>query len=420
MNTMKSLRHLGIWSVSVIIFFMSCSKKTTFPIELPKQNIAVDIITLASDDMEGREIGTTGEIKAAEYISGRFKELGITPAGDQNTYYQTFSRKKSNNPHGDDGASTGTTVSGKNVLGIIDNNASQTVIIGAHYDHLGYGHEGSLYVGERAVHNGADDNASGVAGVLYLAESIKKAGFKNNNYLFICFSGEEKGLWGSNYFVNNTSMDKGKFNYMVNMDMIGRLNAEKKISVSGVGTSPEFEPLLDGIKTSKLSIKKELSGMGPSDHASFYNSGIPVLAFFTGQHSDYHKPTDDHQNINYTGLTDVVEYIYTIVKELDKKEKQKFTKTQDESQTRMAFTVTLGVMPDYLYDGVGMKLDGVKEGKPGQLAGLTKGDIIIRMGELEVVDMQGYMKCLTIFKPGQTVDVVFLRDGKEVVKKVTF
>jgi C-terminal processing protease CtpA/Prc len=187
-----------------------------------------------------------------------------------------------------------------------------------------------------------------------------------------------------------------------------------------VGTSPEFEPLLDGIKTSKLSIKKELSGMGPSDHASFYNSGIPVLAFFTGQHSDYHKPTDDHQNINYTGLTDVVEYIYTIVKELDKKEKQKFTKTQDESQTRMAFTVTLGVMPDYLYDGVGMKLDGVKEGKPGQLAGLTKGDIIIRMGELEVVDMQGYMKCLTIFKPGQTVDVVFLRDGKEVVKKVTF
>lgn len=160
--------------------------------------------------------------------------------------------------------------------------------------------------------------------------------------------------------------------------------------------------------------------MGPSDHASFYNSEIPVLAFFTGQHSDYHKPSDDHQNINYTGITDVVEYIYTLVNSLDKKKKLTFTKTKDESQTRMAFTVTLGVMPDYLYDGKGMKLDGVKDGKPGQIAGLMKGDIIIRMGELEVPDMQAYMKCLTLFKTGQTVEVVFLRDGKEMIKKVTF
>ncbi len=417
---MKSFINLLFYITFAIFFLVSCSKKTTFPIEFPKQNIAVDIITLASDDMEGREVGTEGERKAAEYISGRFKDLGLAPVGDNNTFYQSFTRKKSNNPHGDDTSVTATSVTGKNILGYINNNASNTVIIGAHYDHLGYGHEGSLYVGERAIHNGADDNASGVAGVFFLAESIKKAGLKNNNYLFICFSGEEKGLWGSNYFVNNTKMDKKKFNYMVNMDMIGRLNAEKKISVSGVGTSPVFESVLDGIKTTKLSIKKELSGMGPSDHASFYNSDIPVLAFFTGQHSDYHKPSDDHQNINYTGITDVVEYIYTVVSSLDKNEKLTFTKTKDESQTRMAFTVTLGVMPDYLYDGTGMKLDGVKDGKPGQLAGLIKGDIIIKMGELSVPDMQTYMKCLTLFKPGQTVDVVVLRDGKEMLKKVTF
>ncbi|MGB4839112.1 MAG: M20/M25/M40 family metallo-hydrolase [Saprospiraceae bacterium] len=417
---MKSHIYLFYYIIIFQLLMVSCSPKVSYPIQLPKQNIAVDIITLSSDDMEGREIGTEGERKASEYISKRFAELGLAKAGDNNSYFQTFSRKKSNNPHGEDTTSTGITIYGKNILGYIDNKAANTAIIGAHYDHLGYGSEGSLYVGEKAIHNGADDNASGVAGVLYMAESIKKAGLKNQNYLFICFSGEEKGLWGSNYYVNKTSLDKSKINYMVNMDMIGRLNNDKKLAVSGIGTSPAFESVIDGIKTSKLSIKKELSGMGPSDHASFYNAGIPVLAFFTGQHSDYHKPTDDHQNINYTGITDVVEYIYTVVNTLENKGKLPFTKTKDEAQTRVAFNVTLGVMPDYLYDGKGLKLDGVRDGKPANLAGLEKGDIITKMGEKDIPDMQAYMKCLTELKAGQTVDVVFIRNGKEMVKKVTF
>lgn len=207
---------------------------------------------------------------------------------------------------------------------------------------------------------------------------------------------------------------------MVNMDMIGRLNEERKLAISGIGTSPVFESVLDNIKKPKFSIKKDLSGMGPSDHASFYNAEIPVLAFFTGQHSDYHKPSDDAHLINYEGVKDIVEYIYTVVSTLETKEKLPFTKTKDESQTRMAFTVTLGVMPDYLYDGIGLKLDGVKDGKPAQIAGLEKGDIVIKMGELDVPDMQSYMKCLSIFKPGQTVEVRFLRGGKEMSKQVTF
>jgi len=416
---MKCFQQLLNVSILTLFLFGSCSRKSSFPIEYPKQNIAVDVITLASDDMEGREIGTEGERKAAEYISIRFSEIGLQPAGDQNTYFQTFSRKKSYNPHGDEFAG-GETVVGKNILGYIDNNASNTVVVGAHYDHLGYGNEGSLHTGGKAIHNGADDNASGVSGVLYLAESIKKSQLKNYNYLFICFSGEEKGLWGSNYFVNSTNVDKKKFNYMVNMDMIGRLNAEKKLAISGVGTSPTFEPVLDKIKTKKISIKKELSGMGPSDHASFYNAEVPVLAFFTGQHSDYHKPSDDHQFINYTGITDVLEYIYTIVSTLDGMEKVTFTKTTDNTQTRMSFAVTLGVMPDYLYDGKGLKLDGLKEGRPGSNGGLQKGDIITKMGEMDIVDMQAYMKSLSTFKEGQTVDVIFLRDGKEQKTKVTF
>lgn len=160
--------------------------------------------------------------------------------------------------------------------------------------------------------------------------------------------------------------------------------------------------------------------MGPSDHASFYNAGIPVLAFFTGQHSDYHKPSDDHININYNGTIDVVQYIYNVVSTLDTREKLPFVKTKDETQARMAFTVTLGVMPDYLYDGKGMKIDGTKDGKPAQLAGLQKGDIVIKMGDLDVPDMQAYMKCLSLFKPGQTIDVVIIRDNKEMTKKVSF
>jgi hypothetical protein len=418
---MNSKYHLLVLCLVYTLFITSCSKNLTPPIKLPKQNIALDIITLSSDEMEGREIGTEGERKAAEYIAQRFNDLGLLPAGDNGTYYQHFSHKKTSNPHGgDDNSPTAITITGKNIVGYINNNAPNTVVIGAHYDHLGYGHEGSLHAGEKAIHNGADDNASGVAGVLYLAESVKKSKIKNNNYLFICFSGEEKGLWGSNYFINHTSMDKKTFNYMVNMDMIGRLNAEKKLEISGVGTSPVFEPLIDGIKSENLSIKKALSGMGPSDHASFYNAEIPVLAFFTGQHSDYHKPSDDHDNINYTGMTHVVEYIYTVVRSLDTKEKLTFTKTKDESTARAAFSVTLGVMPDYMFDGKGMKIDGVKDGKPGSLAGLQKGDVIIKMGDIDVIDMQTYMKCLSQFKKEQTVKVHFLRDGKEMIKEVTF
>ncbi len=196
--------------ILLVLFTASCSKKTTYPIEWPKQNLALDIITLSSDEMEGRETGTPGEQKAGEYIVSRFKEIGLSPAGDNRTYFQSFTRKASGNPHGDQPAENGKSVTGRNILGYIDNQAPQTVIIGGHYDHLGYGKEGSLYVGEPDIHNGADDNSSGVAGVIYLAESIKKSKFKNYNYLFICFSGEEKGLWGSNYYVNHTGTDKTK------------------------------------------------------------------------------------------------------------------------------------------------------------------------------------------------------------------
>ncbi len=410
----KSLTYFAL-----ILFLIGCSPKAKIGDYTSLQAIKIDIMTLASDEMEGREIGTKGEKKAADYILSRFKNIGLTPGGEGNSFIQAFKRKLSNNPHGEDNGA-GQEITGNNIIGIINNNAKETVVIGAHYDHLGYGDFGSLHTGTKEIHNGADDNASGVSGVLFLAEAIKKSNLSSYNYLFICFSGEEKGLWGSNYFVNSTLAKNYTFNYMINMDMIGRLNAERKLSIGGIGTSPIFEKEIDAIKKPEFDIKKDYSGMAPSDHASFYNAGIPVLGFFTGQHQDYHKPSDDHQLINYNGLKDVVNYIHSLVTALDKKEKLTFIKTKDETQTRMSFSVTMGVMPDYLYDGKGMKIDGTKDGKPAALAGLEKGDILIKMNEYEIIDIQAYMKCLSIFKPGQTVDAIILRQGKEITKKITF
>lgn len=401
-------------------YISSCSKKVSYPIEEPGQNIALDVITLSSDYMEGRMTGTEGEAKAAGYIVKRFQEIGLEPKGDGGSFFQTFSAKTKSNPHGEEAGADSPLIKGSNVIGYIDNKAQTTVVIGAHYDHLGYGAISSL-AGNTEIHNGADDNASGVAGVLFLAESIKKSkNLTNNNYLFICFSGEELGLWGSNYFVNNTSYDKNKFNYMVNMDMIGRLN-DRNLAISGVGSSTIFEPVLDKIKTPKFNIKKTASGLGGSDHSSFYNSGIPVLSFFTGMHPDYHKPSDDHELINYSGMTDVLHYIYSVVWHLDKnKSKFPYTKAHDETETRMTFNVTLGVMPDYMFDGQGMKLDGVRENKPAANAGMQKGDIITKMGDIDVKDVQEYMKALNKFNKGDSIDVIINRDGQPLTLKVTF
>jgi len=414
------MRQLYYVFFGIVLFIASCSPKLTFPIDDPSQNIALDVITLSSDYMEGRMTGSEGEARAAGYLVKRFKEIGLEPKGDNGTYFQTFSRKASRNPHADEATSDAPLITGKNVIGYINNNANTTVVIGAHYDHLGFGSISSL-AGNGEIHNGADDNASGVAGVLFLAESIKKSqDVKNNNYLFICISGEELGLWGSNYFVNNTTYDKNKFNYMVNMDMIGRLK-DRNLAISGVGSSPVFEPILDKITKPQFNIKKTASGLGGSDHSSFYNAGIPVLSFFTGMHSDYHKPSDKHEFINYSGMNDVLHYIYSVVWQLDnKKSKFPYTKAHDDAPTRMTFSVTLGVMPDYMFDGLGMKLDGVREDKPAALAGIEKGDIITKMGDMEIKDVQDYMKSLSTFNKGDTIDILVIRDGKPITVKATF
>lgn len=408
--------------LSIFLFTVySCKTKKAIPGKSYNLvNVKMDVETLSADDMEGRETGTPGEKKAAAYIAKRMKEIGLLPRGTTDGYHQTFKRKIKANPHSDEPSPDDKVIIGFNVVGIIDNEAEYTAVIGAHYDHLGYGAEGSLYVGEPAIHNGADDNASGVAGMLRIAEALMSDTDKSLNYLFIAFSGEEKGLWGSNYFTKNPTIDFDKINYMINMDMIGRLNDENQLAIYGTGTTPLWDKALDVEEGLKFKKKEEESGVGPTDHTSFYLENLPVLQFFTGQHEDYHRPTDDAHLINYKGIVDITDYILAIIDYTENRGKLRFTKTKDESTEVPDFKVTLGVIPDYLYDGKGMRIDGVKDGRPADNANLKKGDVILKMGEIEIYDMMSYMQALGKHEKGQTIDITIQRNGKESTRKLTF
>ena len=312
---------------------------------------------------------------------------------------------------------------GHNVVGYIDNGASTTVILGAHYDHLGYGEDhNSLYTGTTPqIHNGADDNASGTAALIELGKLLKASKFKGNNYLLVSFSGEELGLFGSKYFTEHPAVDLSNANYMINMDMVGRLSdSTHGLTIGGYGTSPVWGQLLTE-KDKFFTIKFDSSGTGPSDHTSFYRKDIPVLFFFTGVHSDYHKPSDDADKINYNGELQVVKYVYNIIDATNKKGKLAFTKTREAASTgRSSFKVTLGIMPDYTYSGSGVRVDGVSDGKIAQKVGIKAGDVITQLGDIKFTDVQSYMGALGKFNKGDATKVKVKRGSEELVFDIIF
>lgn len=388
------------------------------------QNITVDVIKphisyLADDKLQGREPGTKGEKLAIKYISQQFKSYGLKQMGSKG-YAQPFTYKTKKSPH--DTVATGEAKNGSNVIGFLDNGAAKTIVIGGHFDHLGFREHGSsLDKNKKLIHNGADDNASGTAGVLALANYFANNGIKEkSNFLFMCYSAEEDGLIGSKYFTNNPTMDLTKISAMINMDMIGRLNdSTKKLMVFGVGTSPAYTNIFANTKTN-LTLGFDSSGIGPSDQTSFYLKNIPVLHFFTGQHTDYHKSTDDTEKINFAGEVEVLQFIQQIAAALAETENIPFTKTKQPEQARVSFKVTLGIMPDYSFEGKGVKIDAINEGKPAILAGMQAGDVLIQLGEFTVNNMQDYMKALSKHSKGQQVQATVLRGGNPVNLSVTF
>ena len=386
-------------------------------------NLKKHINYLADDKLEGRQTGSKGERMAYEYIIEQYNKMGLQPMGDPGSFLQTFPFSVKANPH--DTLQPVATESGKkahNVVAYLNMGAATTVVIGAHFDHLGYAEYGnSLYPGKEVqIHNGADDNASGTAAVIELANLLKNSKSINNNYLFVNFSGEELGLFGSKYFVEHLPAPITPINYMINLDMVGRLRPEG-LAVSGIGTSPTISALFNHLQADSFLLKKTESGIGPSDHTSFYLKNYPVLFFFTGAHSDYHKPSDDADKINYLGEANVIQFIQTIIDSLDNKGKLVFTKTKnDDNKDTPKFKVTLGIMPDYVYDGIGVKVDGVSDGKPAAKAGILAGDIILKIGTAPTGDMQQYMVALTKHKKGDQVKVKIKRNNKTQKVKLTF
>ena len=233
-------------------------------------------------------------------------------------------------------------------------------------------------------------------------------------------SGEEKGLLGSNYFVKNPTYPLEKMNYNINMDMLGRLKPEEPVLIiNGVGTSPAFNEALKNVTS--LKTKTTESGVSPSDNTSFYLSNIPAVHIFSGTHSDYHKPSDDENLINYKGEAQIIRFMVELISQLNDKPKLAFVKTNDSNNDDAPrFKVTLGVVPDYAYEGAGMRIDGVTDGKPAAKAGLLKGDVVIQLGDVKVVDMMSYMKALSKFKKGETTKVKVQRGKEEKEADITF
>ncbi len=393
-----------------------------------QKNLQRHLEFLADDKLEGRLAGSKGETLAAKYIEKHFRSYGLKPLPGLKKYQQNFEYRFNKNPHSTTTASD-PIVQAKNVVGYLDNQSDKTIIIGAHYDHLGYnerGHSTATSTEDRkAIHNGADDNASGTAVLLELARLFSKNGTKEPvNFIFVAFSGEEDGLQGSKYFadylIQNSSLF-GKPVFMMNMDMVGRLDSSYKFYVHGVGTSEKLEELLVQMKPAGFQVSFDSSGVGPSDHTSFYQKNIPVLFFFTGLHTDYHKPSDDAHKINFYGMKQITNYIYNVAWALAGRKEIPFYKTKLKTEKQAAkYKVSLGIMPDYKDYGDGLHVESVIEGRPAQLAGVKDGDIITKIGDCEIKEVYSYMECLSKFSSNEETTITIIRKNETLVLKVKF
>lgn len=299
----------------------------------------------------------------------------------------------------------------------VDKYPNEYLVIGAHFDHLGWGTENSLYTGVPMIHNGADDNASGTSGLLELAEKFASVSDKiDRKILFVAFSGEELGLLGSAYLVNHFPLPIENAIAMINMDMIGRINDKNDLIVYGTGTSSNWKSLLDEKNDYDFNLTFNDEGFGPSDHSSFYGKKVPVLFFFTGTHSDYHKPSDDADKINSNGEEKVVNYIYDIASAIvNSTAKPDYVSVERKDTGRMGGSrVYVGTVPDFAGDVDGYKLGGVTDGSPAAKAGLKAGDIIVQFGDKKISNIYDFTYALGNYVPGDKVNVVVKRGEDEL------
>lgn len=369
---------------------------------------------LSDDALEGRRAGSAGERCAGDYIATHFRQLGLRGAGTDGTYFQDVPLASIVNPH----AAGGT---GRNVLALLDGAdprlRDEYIIIGAHYDHLGRGGAGSLAPDSSAIHNGADDNASGVAALLRAAALLRDAPRPVRSVVFIAFTGEESGLLGSAHFTRAPTVPLDHVRAMLNLDMVGRLGGAPLI-VYGVETALEWRSVLETeAQRAGLTLALRGEGYGPSDHTSFYSIDVPVLHFFTNTHADYHRPSDDWQKVDAVGLERVAQLVSGVTRSLATPVSM-LTLRRGAGQPPRAsgggYGAWLGTVPDFQPVERGVLLGGVTTGSPGDVAGLRRGDILIRLGSHEIKDLEAFTAALRAHRPGDEVDVVVIRDGAEV------
>ncbi len=315
-------------------------------------------------------------------------------------------------------------VPGYNVIGVLEGAdpvlKNETIVIGAHYDHLGRGGQGSLAARAGEIHHGADDNASGTAGVLELARLFSKQRPRlKRTIVFMAFGGEEEGLLGSNYYVNHPVLPLANTVAMINMDMIGRMK-DRKLVISGVGTAKEWRDLLgaaDASKSFELTLNED--GYGPSDHSSFYAKQIPVLFLWTGTHNDYHKPSDTFDKINYADEARLLSMVARIVRDIDGADKRlTYTTAKSDATPRTGFRVYLGTIPNYAETNDGLLIDGVRDDSPAAKAGLKAGDRIVKIGNRDVKNVYDYTYALGEMKAGQEYVFEVVRGTEKLSLKV--
>lgn len=380
---------------------------------------------LADDALQGRRAGSAGERCAADYIAERLRALGLKGAGLNGSFFQDVPVPAAGqNPHA--GGDPHAAATGRNVLALLEGSAAgvrgEIVVIGAHYDHLGLGGAGSLAPGADSIHNGADDNASGVAALLRAAALLSDGPRPSRSILFIAFTGEEAGLLGSAFFARSPTVDLDHARAMLNLDMVGRLENDPLI-VYGVGTAAEWTHIVEAeAERAGVTVALQPDGVGPSDHTSFYMRDIPVLHFFTNTHEDYHKPSDDWERVDAPGLERVARLVAGISRSVAA---APAGLTLQRGAGRPAAGPTrgsgawLGTVPDFSPVERGVLLGGVTAESPGARAGMKQGDILIRLGEHEIRDLQGFTDALSAHQPGDTVDIVVLRGNAEVRLRAT-
>jgi hypothetical protein len=369
---------------------------------------------LADDRLGGRLAGSADERCAGDYVAAEFRRIGLEPAGDAGTYFQALPLASAVNPHAPAGE-------GRNVVGILRGAdpalSAEAVVVGAHYDHLGHGGFGSLDPSSTAVHNGADDNASGVGALLAVAERLAKGARPARSVVFVAFTGEEEGLLGSGYYASHPAVPLERTRAMLNMDMVGRLGT-RPLLVYGTGTATEWPGVVQAAAGREgVPISEKADGYGPSDQTSFYARDVPVLHFFTNVHGDYHKPSDDWEKIDFAGVERVARLVARVAAEAAGRV-QTLTLVRGvgappAQSSGGGYGAYLGTVPDFTPVERGVRLSGVTGGSPAAQAGLKAGDVIVGIAEFDVKDLYAMTDALRAHRPGERVEVRYLRDGKE-------